>query len=255
MKALERFRSIGLDEMDGIRLMNRVDTKFVTTDAMLEEILLRAESEYRVLEIDGIRLSAYDTLYYDTADLEMYMAHHNRRLRRYKVRTRTYLNSGESFLEIKIKNNRGRTKKKRIRIDGELFRDFSTDREACSFLSERSPYLASQLTAGVSTAFRRITLVNNAKTERLTIDRNLQFRNLRTGKEASLGDAVIIELKQDGLCPSAMKDILLDLRVKPLRVSKYCIGTVLTDPGVRHGRFIPKIRAIEKISNKKLLER
>ena len=135
MKALERFRSIGLDEMDGIRLMNRVDTKFVTTDAMLEEILLRAESEYRVLEIDGIRMSAYDTLYYDTADLEMYMAHHNRRLRRYKVRTRTYLNSGESFLEIKRKNNRGRTKKKRIRIDGELFRDFSADREACSFLS------------------------------------------------------------------------------------------------------------------------
>lgn len=255
MKALERFRSIGLDEMDGIRLMNRVDTKFVTTDAMLEEILLRAESEYRVLEIDGIRMSAYDTLYYDTADLEMYMAHHNRRLRRYKVRTRTYLNSGESFLEIKRKNNRGRTKKKRIRIDGELFRDFSADREACSFLSERSPYLTSQLTAGVSTAFRRITLVNNAKTERLTIDRNLQFRNLRTGKEASLGDAVIIELKQDGLCPSAMKDILLDLRVKPLRVSKYCIGTVLTDPGVRHGRFIPKIRAIEKISDKILLER
>lgn len=255
MKALERFRSIGLDEMDGIRLMNRVDTKFVTTDAMLEEILLRAESEYRVLEIDGIRMSAYDTLYYDTADLEMYMAHHNRRLRRYKVRTRTYLNSGESFLEIKRKNNRGRTKKKRIRIDGELFRDFSADREACSFLRERSPYHASQLTAGVSTAFRRITMVNNAKTERLTIDRNLQFRNLRTGKEASLGDAVIIELKQDGLCPSAMKDILLDLRVKPLRVSKYCIGTVLTDPGVRHGRFIPKIRAIEKISDKKLLER
>ena len=255
MKALERFRSIGLDEMDGIRLMNRVDTKFVTTDAMLEEILLRAESEYRVLEIDGIRMSAYDTLYYDTADLEMYMAHHNRRLRRYKVRTRTYLNSGESFLEIKRKNNRGRTKKKRIRIDGELFRDFSADREACIFLRERSPYHASQLTAGVSTAFRRITMVNNAKTERLTIDRNLQFRNLRTGKEASLGDAVIIELKQDGLCPSAMKDILLDLRVKPLRVSKYCIGTVLTDPGVRHGRFIPKIRAIEKISDKKLLER
>ena len=44
MNALERFRSICLDEMDGIRLMNRVDTKFVTTDAMLEEILLRAES-------------------------------------------------------------------------------------------------------------------------------------------------------------------------------------------------------------------
>lgn len=255
MTALERLPGIGLDEMDSIRLMNRVDTKFVTSAAMLERILLRAEEEYRVLEIDGTRISEYDTLYYDTPELEMYVAHHNRRLNRYKVRTRSYLSSGETFLEIKRKNNRGRTKKKRVSIDRAAFRNFSSDGAACAFLRERSPYSAGEIYASVSTAFRRITLVNRDKTERLTIDSNLKFRNLRTGKEATLEDAVIIELKQDGHCPSPMKGILLELRVKPLRISKYCIGTVLTDPGARHGRFLPKVRAIEKIIDKKLMER
>lgn len=43
-----------------------------------------------------------------------------------------------------------------------------------------------------------MTLVNRDKTERLTIDTNIRFRNLHTGREQSLPDLVIIELKQDG---------------------------------------------------------
>ena len=250
LSALERMEPITLEEMDGIKLMNRVDTKFVTDASLLEEILRRATKDYRVLEIDGSRISKYDTLYYDTPQLEMYTAHHNRRLNRFKVRTRTYLSSGESFLEVKRKNNRGRTKKKRIHIEREHFNDFSSDATACNFLKAKSPYSADQLNASVSTSFSRITLVNRAKTERLTIDSGLQFRNMRTGAEASLGSAVIIELKQDGLYHSPMKGILLDLRVKPLRISKYCIGTVLTDPQARRGRFLIKLRTIEKLTHK-----
>lgn len=252
---LEAMEALCLEEMDSIRLMNRVDTKYVTCYDILDEILKKAAKDYRVLEISSSRISEYDTLYYDTPSLEMYVAHHNRRLRRFKVRTRTYLTSGESFLEIKRKNNRGRTKKKRIVIARELFRNFSTDEKACTFLSEKSPYKAEELEAGVGTSFKRITLVNKEKTERLTIDTGLIFRNLRNGNEASLRDAVIIEIKQDGLCPSPMKQILLDLRVKPMRVSKYCIGTVLTDPAARRGRFIQKIRYIEKLIEHKILER
>lgn len=253
--SLKGMAPICLEEMDSIRLMNRVDTKYVTRIDILDVILKKAARDYMVLETASSRISGYDTLYFDTPSLEMYVAHHNRRLRRFKVRTRTYLTSGESFLEIKRKNNRGRTKKKRTVIARELFRNFSTDTEACTFLSEKSPYKAEELEAGVGTSFRRITLVNKGKTERLTIDTDLKFRNLRNGNEASLKDAVIIEIKQDGLCPSPMKQILLDQRVKPMRISKYCIGTVLTDSAARHGRFIQKIRYIEKLIEHKLLER
>ena len=104
----------------------------------------------------------------------------------------------------------------------------------------------------LETVFRRITLVNPAMTERLTIDSCLCFKNFRTGLETNLKDAVIIELKQDGRAVSTMKEIFLAHRVKPLRVSKYCIAVTLTEPDVKSGRFKQKVRKIEKIINNKI---
>ena len=49
-----------------------------------------------------------------------------------------------------------------------------------------------------------------------------------------------------------MKQILLGRRVKPLRVSKYCLAVTLTDPSARSGRYKEKVRAVEKATNKKL---
>ena len=50
-----------------------------------------------------------------------------------------------------------------------------------------------------------------------------------------------------------MKRILLDHRVKPIRVSKYCIGITLTSPGLKTNRFKLKIRKIEKQIKNKLI--
>ncbi|MBP5721652.1 MAG: VTC domain-containing protein, partial [Bacteroidales bacterium] len=71
-------------------------------------------------------------------------------------------------------------------------------------------------------------------------------KNFRSGLETALGDAVIIELKQDGRAASPMKGILLDHRVNPARLSKYCIAVTLTDPSARAGRFKEKVRLLEK---------
>ena len=68
------------------------------------------------------------------------------------------------------------------------------------------------------------------------------------GHTASLGRLVVIELKQDALAPSPMKQILAQLRVKPFKLSKYCIGEALTNPLVKHNRFKAKIRAIGKMA-------
>ena len=245
---LDAIPPISLGEMDSIRLMNRTDTKFVTEQETLVRILSEASRcGYRALVADGMKLSPYDSLYYDTPDLKMFMDHHNRRLVREKVRTRVYLSSGATFLEVKHKNNKGRTRKKRMAIAPELFGDFREDAGAVAYLESHSSYPAAGIAPALETAFDRITLVNAAKTERLTIDMNLRFKNVRTGLEADLGDGVIIELKQDGRAESQMKRILLDCRVKPLRISKYCIGTTLTDPGAKANRFKEKIRKIQKI--------
>ena len=251
---IEAFRPVTLEEMDGIKLMNRIDTKFLTDEQTLMLFLRDACGQgYRTLVTDGTRIATYDSLYFDTPGLRMFMDHHNRHLVRQKVRTRVYLGSGLTFLEIKRKNNHGRTKKKRIRISSGEFTDFGGDAAACDFLASKSWFTSQELSPSLETMFRRITLVNPAMTERLTIDINVSFRNLRTGNEASLRDAVIIELKQDGRAESPAKAILLKHRIKPVKISKYCIGITLTAPAVKHNRFKPKVRRIEKQINSKLI--
>lgn len=253
LRALEPIPPITLGEMDGVRLLNRIDSKYLTSEAALIDILKDVEEAgYRALEVDGVKISPYNSVYFDTAQLQMFQDHHNRRLTRQKVRTRVYVNSGDTFLEIKRKQNTGRTKKKRTPIPAGELTDFSSDSAATAYLEKHSRFTAAVLSPVLSTRFSRITLVNPAMTERVTIDTSLVFSNFRTGKKASLEDAVIIELKQDGHCRSQMKGILLKNRVKPMRVSKYCIAETLTDPDARSGRFKLKVRRIEKLINKKI---
>lgn len=250
VEIMSGFAPVTLEEMDSVKLMNRIDSKYLTDEKSLVEILLEAQKAgYRALETDGAKINPYDSLYYDTEDLSMYYAHRNRKLTRQKVRTRTYLTTGISFLEIKRKNNKGRTKKKRTGIPFSDFRDFSSNAEATDYLARHSAFTAFELKPVVETIFNRITLVNPAMTERLTIDTCLNFRNYRTERDASLKNAVIIELKQDGRTSSQMKIILNEHRVKPRRVSKYCVAVTMTDPQVRPGRFKQKVHIIEKIIN------
>lgn len=253
MNELPPFAPVSLEEMDSVKLMNRIDSKYLTDEATLAGILEDAsKSGYRALVADGRMVSPYDTIYYDTPDHRMFLDHRNGRMTRQKVRTREYLASGRAFLEVKSKNNHGRTKKKRTEIPPSDFRDFSADPEVCAYLAGRSDIPAEQLSPALETRFHRITLVNPAMTERLTIDRSVVFVNLRNGREASLADGVVIELKQDGRAESRMKGILLDHRVKPVRVSKYCVGLALTDPEIRAGRFRERIRIIGKQIHKAL---
>lgn len=252
-KAVDSIPPITLEEMESVKLLNRIDSKYLTDEVSLVKVLNDAAAAgYRALFTEGMKISPYNSVYYDTPDLKMFTDHHNRRLVRQKVRTRVYVNSGDAYLEIKRKNNKGRTKKKRTHIPESELMDFSHDAAAVDYLAGHSAFTVDMVSPVLSTAFRRITLVNPAKTERLTIDTSLEFTNFRTGKKASLGPAVIIELKQDGHAASQMKNILLEHRIKPARVSKYCVAVTLTDPSAKSNRFKLKVRKIEKICGRKI---
>lgn len=264
--------TIDLDRIAAVRLMNRVDTKFLADERQCMRLLEEAADRYYVQAIGTVRACRYSTLYYDTPQWEMYHLHHNRRLTRQKVRTRTYVETGVSFLEVKNKSNKGRTRKLRMRIGGGIFTTAPSDAEAAAFLRQKSSYAPDTLTPSLATRFVRVTLVNRAMTERLTIDFDLHFTNVRAGAEeakrgaaaasggadaerhrdtngtASLGGLAIIELKQDTTAPSPMKEILARLRIKPFKISKYCIGEALTNPHVKRNRFKAKLRAIDKMS-------
>jgi VTC domain. len=250
---LQLFDTITLAEMEKVKLMNRVDTKFLVTTEQLVEILDRIHGRYFVQFNEGRRIADYNTLYYDTADLKMYIAHHNRKLNRQKLRARIYVDSGIAFCEIKNKNNKGRTKKKRIPMNPADFNDMLSHDENRSFVSEFLHYDVNSLSPVLENKFTRITLVNVEKTERLTIDMNVNLINRVTGRSACIPNLVIVELKQDGLCPSYFRDVLLDLRIQQKRISKYCLGTFLTNPDAKMNRFRRKMRYIEKLCNTKLI--
>ncbi len=237
---ISKFQPISLEEMGGIRLMNRTDTKFVTSVDKLMELLQMAGSEYRVQEIDGKRNMSYATIYYDSPDYAFYNAHHDGHAGRQKVRVRSYVDSKLSFLEVKTKDNHGKTHKSRISLQD--------DHKAMDFLQQNLRLNPQLLEQKIQNEFHRITLVNKAKTERLTIDTDLKFRNLTTGLECSLPQLAIIELKRDGLKPSPILGILRELRIHQSGFSKYCIGEALTNPHLRQNRMKPRLQRILKIS-------
>lgn len=257
---IRSFEPISLAQMESVKLMNRIDTKFVVPLAVLPAILQAAEADYYAQQVDGKRIATYDTMYYDTDTLDMYLRHHDRQLVRQKIRIRQYVDSHLTFLEIKRKNNKGRTNKKRIIVPGfditadtpSVLKHKRKDDEPVTvetFIDAKSRYRWTDISPHLWTKFRRITLVNKAKTERLTIDMNLQWDNVLNGEKKTYPNLVIIELKRDGNVTSPMMDIMLTHRIKPLKISKYCIGIALTTPGIKQNRFKKKIRLIEKILN------
>lgn len=254
---IRTYDPITLDEMSGIKLMNRTDTKFVTTVDRLRLLLTLAHDAYRIQDIDGHRIASYYTAYFDTPDNNMYIVHQNGHAGRQKLRIRSYVDSGLNFLEVKTKNNHGRTKKKRVDMVGfdparpdhgiRFMRQDEQYRRYDEFLRKHLRYDPTVLTEHLENNFNRITLVNKAKTERLTIDMNLKFHNLKTDNRADLTGLVIIELKRDGLQPSPILHMLRDLRIKPSGFSKYCMGTALTNPTLKRNNFKERLHMIDRL--------
>lgn len=251
LQQLQTLSPISLGDMESVSLMNRIDTKYLATYDQLALLLSLVRDKYMVLTINDSCHFEYATTYLDTQDRIMYMAHHNRRLTRQKVRVRNYVDTGDTFFEVKRKNNHGKTKKKRMQVESidTLFRD-----GADSFLDRVAllPVKLSDMVPYVSNRFERITLVNNQMTERLTIDSGLSFRNLATGNSCDLTGLVVIEVKRDGMCYSPIADILRDLRIKSSGFSKYCIGAALTDPSLKRNNFKKKLRRIGKLIDKQI---
>lgn len=243
---LDNYRTVSLEQMGKVKLMNRVDTKFVTTLDKLEQLLQMASDRYSIQQIEGRQMMPYTTLYFDTPACEMYAEHQRGKKARQKIRIRRYESSGIAFLEVKRKNNKGRTDKKRMQV-GERTPDL--DREQYrTFLIQKSRYGAQRLLPQLSNEFRRITLVNDAMTERLTIDLGLRFYNEQTGQKADMGPLVVIEVKRDGLTHSPILAMLKQLRIHKSGFSKYCIGMSLTNPGLKSNRFKARLRYVAKLA-------
>ena len=245
-ETLYKLEPITLEEMSGVSLMNRIDTKFLTSIEKLNKLLNFASGDFLIQDLENIRNSAYYTCYFDTKDGMMYYNHQRGKKSRRKVRIREYVNTGVlPFLEIKDKNNKGRTRKKRVSMnEGTQIKDYD------DFITKYSEFCAYELIPRIENRFNRITLVNKEKNERVTIDTSLEFHNFSTGLNLKLPELVIIEWKHDALSSkSHLRPLLRKLRIQENGFSKYIMGMALTDFSLPQNRLKKKIRFLDNLIN------
>jgi len=241
---LSGFASISLEEMNGVSLLKRVDTKFLTTNSELSKLLPLLYSDYQILEIDENRLMNYSTLYFDTKDLRCYKEHHNGKAKRHKVRIRRYVESDICFLEVKEKQNSGMTNKVRCSID-----DFETDLSPKSkkFI-ENATKKDWELEPTLHNYFKRFTLVNTQRSERVTIDTGLEYKTDSITKQFK--NVVVIEVKQEKQnTRTPIYSILKSNRIRTVSFSKYCMGVANIFSGIKANKFKELNLKINQLNN------
>ncbi|MBP5678155.1 MAG: polyphosphate polymerase domain-containing protein [Bacteroidales bacterium] len=258
LTTLDTMQPIGLDEMKSVRLMNRMDQKYMASIDQLVPLLENIADGYYIQHIapstpdhnnSATQLSKfvqpYHTLYFDTDGLEMYTMHHNQKLNRQKLRVRTYRSTNTTFFEIKNKDNKKKTRKIRIPIDVSQFDHALKVTEVADFVERNTPY-STRLHECLENSFERITLVDKGMSERVTIDSGITFHNRATQIDADISRLLVIEVKHEvGAPASRIECALHEMHILPRRMSKYCIGTALTDPSAKYNRFKPKILFIQ----------
>ncbi len=240
---LELFSAVYLNQLGRAALMDRQETKYIFRDKKISNLLPELKAAYRVLEIGGLRICNYRTVYYDTPDYLFFQQHQRGAGQRWKIRQRTYLDSQQNFLEVKHKDNRKRTRKKRIETENHLDRFTKSEGR---FLSANLPFPVEELHPTLEVRYTRTTLVNNDNLERITLDSRLAFDN---GRDAlTLDGLMIAEVKQAGYNPGS--PFMAQLKTRGIRsssFSKYCIGISLLNPEIKHNRFKPILHQVDNL--------
>lgn len=243
---IDSFPCVGLEDIDVVRLMDRIDTKYVFSLDKVKDLVACMKKDYRILEVNGMRMPEYITTYLDTPDYLFYNQHVTGRKGRLKVRFRKYNSNEKTYLEIKKKIRKNRTIKWRIEnepVNG------SCDASADSFIRSRIPFDSESLRPVLNNFFRRITFVNLDLHERITLDLDLSF----SGNEAvsvSIPSVAIAELKSEVFATrSLFASFLKQFGIYPTGFSKYCIGNALANEMPRKNILKPKILLIKRIEN------
>ncbi|WP_187368806.1 polyphosphate polymerase domain-containing protein [Baekduia soli] len=226
---------MGLDELQAdAALHTRIDRKYVVDWAMFAELTEGLANSHRALEIDSRRTFRYETVYFDSPALTAFRAHMQQRRRRYKARSRRYVDSGLHLFEVKLKGARDETIKHQLPYAAddhgrvtEQARAFLEARVAEAYPRMAVPTLAPTL----RTDYERVTLAHGP--ERVTCDFALSFADA-TGRMVPGLDPghVILESKcERGL--GAVDRALRTRGISPVSCSKYCVGVGLLRTDVK----------------------
>ena len=241
---LDGFAPVSLTEMQDVKLLDRLDTKFTFRQDQLPGLLDEMAAHYRLLEINGARTHRYETLYFDTDGLDLYARHHSGKYSRYKIRYRRYVESGVCFFEVKTKNNKGRTVKQRIErpaIPANLTGD------EVALLERETPLKVGAFKPVMWVHFTRLTFVSKTAPERLTLDLDLSYQS--ESLQAGFPRLAIAEVKQDKLSSaSPFVRMMRARRIWQGSMSKYCFGIIHLYPHVKMNRFKERMKQIKLVA-------
>lgn len=236
-ESVGRLAPIGLDEvLDVAGLQTRTDRKYLVTGEQYGEMLAELGRRFRALQIGERRSFRYESVYFDTPLLELFHAHRQGRRRRYKVRTRTYLDSDESMFEVKLEGARGSTIKERLPYDPADRARITGEAQAFveRILAEQYALRPARLRPALSTAYTRSTLVDPVGGSRLTCDVDLVCEGPEGVRRGP--DLVLVESKSaSGKSPADRA--LAEMGVRPVQLSKYCVGVALLHPHLAANRW------------------
>jgi hypothetical protein len=222
--AIAAIPAISLADLDTTWSMTRrFDTKFMLERSVVDKFLTGSTANFSALEIDGARAFTYRTTYFDTPDLLLYRDHAQRRSRRVKVRTRLYVESQRTRLEVKAKLGNGQTQKTFFENRSELgLLEIPQVDHAISEIYPTARYsnLASELVQSAVTTFERSTIINTNGAERITIDSSLVLDSNGQRFEL-LPELVLVEVKSLDPISETVRQ-LRKLGMHPTSFSKYC---------------------------------
>jgi hypothetical protein len=159
------------------------------------------------------------------------------------------LNTGASFVEIKRKTRRGTTTKLRLETG-----TFQTQllADAREFIDSNCSTFSSDLVPSLLNNFDRIHLVSESTAERLTIDLNVEVET--DTSPVRLPGIAVAEFKQVRSNRNRHNaDFLKQMRAinaRPTGFSKYCMCLLLTHSGIKHNRFKPQLRRLNRLMEK-----
>ena len=240
---VDRLTPISLDELVArASLQTRVDRKYLVPATAVDALLTDVAPHVQVLQIGTLRTFAYESVYFDTADLLTYHLAAHRRRRRFKVRTRTYLDSAQCWLEVKTRGARGATVKNRLPYDP----DRAADLRPGGWYVET--VLADAGIHGVDagtlhpvllTRYLRTTLFLPASSSRVTIDTHLTWDD---GEHlVTVPHLAVVETKT-GSCASPLDRMLWASGARPVRISKYATGLAALRPDLPATRWRRTLR-------------
>ncbi|WNM24317.1 VTC domain-containing protein [Demequina capsici] len=233
--------AISLEQIETTAAMlTRVDRKYVVEPGHWAEVVASLDVPVQVLEIDGRRSFRYESVYLDTDDLQMYRDAARRRPRRTKVRTRHYLDTGASAIEVKERSASGSTVKSRLFLDSRPDVAEGLTSEALDFVGgfPRLADVAASLRPSLTTTYVRTTLVT--PDGRVTVDAGVEAHDV-DGRSIAYDHRLIVETKVSHHA-GAVDRTLWARGIRPARVSKYCTSMAALRPDLPSNRWARTLR-------------